>query len=397
MAQLAGIHILIVPAWWPSPEQPVSGVFCTDYARAFAAAGAKVGVIYPDLVSLRYLGKGIWLPWRPRLMVEDLSGVPVLRIRGLHTAFGRPALQMHRYRRWLRWGLREYRARYGEPDVLHAMCSIPAGWACTYLDDPLAARTVVTEHTGPFSLVLSPRAGEPFVRAALRKAAAVVAVGEPLRREMAMAGVRDEIAVCGNPVAEAFALPPVQPAGRGKGAVRAVFVGRLVVEKGLHELIRAASGSSVGLREIHWHFVGDGPLAPLLRESFARAGLTRRLHLHGNQEHARVAAIMAESDFLVLPSYGETFGMAAAEALCLGLPVLATHGTACVDFVEQDDGILVEAHDAEALAAGLREMLDRLASFDRAAIAARARQRFSGAAVACWYGKLFRGILGVGA
>ena len=129
MSHLAGIHVLLVPAWWPSPEQPISGIFCTDYAQTFSAAGAKVGVVFPDLVSVQHLGKGTRIPWRPRLTVEDLSGVPVIRIRGLHTAFGRPALQMRRFRRWLRWGLREYRARYGEPDVLHAMCSIPAGWA----------------------------------------------------------------------------------------------------------------------------------------------------------------------------------------------------------------------------------------------------------------------------
>lgn len=396
MSDLAGIHILIVPAWWPSPEQPISGVFCKDYARAFAAAGAKVGVVFPDLVSVRYLGKGTRIPWRPRLTVEDLSGVPVIRIRSLHTAFGRPTLQMRRFRRWLRWGLREYRVRYGEPDVLHAMCAIPAGWACTHLDDPLAARTVVTEHTGPFSLVLTPRAGEAYVRVALAKAAAVVAVGEPLRQEMMAAGVRREIAVCGNPVAGSFTAQPVPCASRDDSSVRAIFVGRLVAEKGLRELVQAAAAvSSDGSRKVHWHFVGDGPLESLLRESFAHRGQADRLHLHGNQSRARVASLMAESDFLVLPSHGETFGMAAAEALCLGLPVLTTRGTACAEFVGEDDGVLVEIGNPESLTTGLRRMLERLPRFDRQAIAGRARQRFSGDAVACWYGRLFREILGV--
>jgi hypothetical protein len=41
MAVMTGIHVVIVPSWWPSPEQPINGIFHGDYARAFAAAGAK--------------------------------------------------------------------------------------------------------------------------------------------------------------------------------------------------------------------------------------------------------------------------------------------------------------------------------------------------------------------
>jgi glycosyltransferase involved in cell wall biosynthesis len=253
----------------------------------------------------------------------------------------------------------------------------------------------VTEHTGPFSLVLTRRAGDRFVRAALPKAAAVVAVGEPLRREMTAAGVRADLAVCGNPVAEPFTSRPVTPPGHRNDGVRAIFVGRLVAEKGLPELVEAAVAvSAEGREDLHWHFVGDGPMKSVLQEGFARAGRTPRLHLHGSQDRHRVASLMAESDFLVLPSHGETFGMVAAEALCLGLPVLTTHGTACADFVGKDDGVLVEPGNSVALAAGFREMCERLSSFDRQGIAARARERFSGAAVARWYGRLFREILG---
>ena len=85
--------------------------------------------------------------------------------------------------------------------------------------------------------------------------------------------------------------------------------------------------------------------------------------------------------------------MAVAEALCAGLPVLTTHGTACADFIDDDNGLLVPARDPDALTKGVRRMIESLETFDRTGIAERARQRFSSLGVARWYADLFRRLL----
>jgi glycosyltransferase involved in cell wall biosynthesis len=391
MGSMTGLHILIVPAWWPSPEQPMAGVFCTDYAASFVAAGAKVGVVFPDLVPLRFLGKGPSIPWRPRVLSETADGAAVIRVRGLHTALGRPGLQMLRYRRWLRRGLAVYRERHGSPDILHAMCAIPAGWACTHLDDPLAGRVVLTEHTGPFSLALQPPAAEQYVRAAMDQAAAVLAVSDRSREEIRAAGIRREVAVCGNPVSEPFATLPVR-AERRHGLLRAIFVGRIVREKGIGELLEAAAALATE-SEIEWHFVGDGPMAQDIGSRFLAAGLIEHLRMHGHCDRSMVARLLMQCDFLVLPTHGETFGLVAAEALCMGLPVVTTRGTACGDYVSEDDGVLAEIGDAQSLTTAVRRMIEDYGRYDRAAIAARARQRFSGEVAASRYGEVFRRVM----
>ena len=385
------MHIAIVPSWWPSPEQPVSGVFFRDYARAYAMAGATVGVIFPDLVSLRLLGRGTGVPLFPRLSIEEGEGFREIRVRGVHTALGFPGLQMRRFRAWLSRGLAHYRSKFGEPDLLHAMCAIPAGWACTRLSDRLAERVVVTEHTGPFSLVQSPGAGRGYVRAALSEARAVVAVSEQSRQEMQTAGVAGEISVRGNCVSDVFRSGGGS-GPRSSGAPRALFVGRLTEAKGVGDLIEAAVALKAECN-LEWHFVGEGPLAPKIRERFASAGLGN-FELLGLRDRSEVAGLMSESTFLVLPSHGETFGMVVAEALCMGLPVLTTRGTACADFVGKDDGVLVERRDVGSLTQGLRSMLERVDRFDREDIAHRAWSRFSGEALAAWYAELFRRVLG---
>lgn len=388
---MQGLHIVVVPAWWPSPEQPGAGVFFCDYARAFAAAGARVGVVFPDLVSVRHLGKRTAVPWVPRLLEEDLDGVPVVRVRGWHTAFGRPWIQMHRFRRWLRRGLDAYTERCGAPDILHAMCAIPSGWACTHLHDQRARPTVITELTGPFSLVMTPRAGASYVRAALRRAASVAAVSDHLRADMRSAGIDREIGVCDIPVSDEFVSAPL-PDRRRPGPMRALFVGRLVREKGLIELCAAAERMPDD-PAVEWHFAGDGPLAGDLRERFAESGRQTGLRLHGHCDRATLIRLMADSDFLVLPTHGETFGMAVVESLCMGLPVITTRGTSCGAFVDAASGLLVERGDVEALVGAIGAMVGDPARFDRVPIARRARVRFSASAVASWYADVFRRVL----
>ncbi|HVP09966.1 MAG TPA: glycosyltransferase family 4 protein [Phycisphaerae bacterium] len=391
MGSLTGLHVLIVPAWWPSPEQPMAGVFCTDYAAAFIEAGAKVGVVFPDLVSMRFLGEGAPIPLRPRVLTETTAGAAVVRVRGLHTALGQPWMQMHRYRRWLARGMEVYREMQGAPDILHAMCAIPPGWACSHLDDPLSKRVVVTEHTGPFSLALHPAAAERYVRAAMDQAAAVIAVSEHSRREIRAAGFHRPIGVIGNPVSAPFTTIPVSR-DRRPGPFRAIFVGRIVYEKGVEELIEAAAMLGPGVN-VEWHFVGDGPMAVEVENRLLAAAVGDHLLMHGRCDRATVARLMAESDFLVLPTHGETFGLVVAEALCTGLPVLTTRGTACGDHVGENDGVLVEMDEPPSLAAGVRRLIEKYDRFDRPAIAARARQRFSGEAVAMRYSEVFRSVM----
>jgi glycosyltransferase involved in cell wall biosynthesis len=79
-------------------------------------------------------------------------------------------------------------------------------------------------------------------------------------------------------------------------------------------------------------------------------------------EDAAPAALLAElyafSDLFVLPSRYEGFGMAYAEAIAHGLPVIGTTAGAIPDTVPATSGILVPPDDVPALAAALRRLIE---------------------------------------
>jgi glycosyltransferase involved in cell wall biosynthesis len=82
--------------------------------------------------------------------------------------------------------------------------------------------------------------------------------------------------------------------------------------------------------------------------------------------------LYAAADLFVLPSRFEGYGMAYAEAIAQGVPVVGTRAGAVPDTVPAGAGVLVPPDDADALAAVLRRLIEGPAERERLAAGARA-------------------------
>src|SRR5262249_53989538 len=109
-------------------------------------------------------------------------------------------------------------------------------------------------------------------------------------------------------------------------------------------------------------------------------GLADRVRLAGEWPPERLGEAYEAADLFVLPSFHEGYGMAFAEALAHGLPILGTAGGAVTDTVPRGARLLVPPGDAPALAAALRRILTDAGL--RAALAAGAAR--AGAALPDW-------------
>lgn len=146
-----------------------------------------------------------------------------------------------------------------------------------------------------------------------------------------------------------------------------VYVGRLVPEKGLRELLDATATLAASRPRLQLALVGDGPMRAELDARVAAA--PHRLHLPGAQDAQAVARWMAAADLVTLPSYSEGHPNVLVEALACGRPVVATPVGGIPEVVDAASGLLVPARDAQALAGGLRDALDR--AWDTDALARR--------------------------
>lgn len=156
--------------------------------------------------------------------------------------------------------------------------------------------------------------------------------------------------------------------GLAQDAEVVLYVGRLVPEKGLRELVHATRRLAAARPRARVVFVGDGPLhAELAATLAAEPGLP--LQLAGSQAPAEVARWMVASDLVTLPSYSEGHPNVLVEALACGRPVVATPVGGIPEVVDAASGLLVPARDADALAGALAKALAQ--EWDEAALARR--------------------------
>ncbi len=175
------------------------------------------------------------------------------------------------------------------------------------------------------------------------------------------------------------ALPGTDPAplapGSNDGKLRLLCVGTVTPRKGQALLVEALAGVDGA-----WELTIGGSLerdpaaGESLRAAIDAAGLGQRIHLAGELDEAALAANYAAADLFVSASLYEGYGMALAEALAHGLPIVAAAGGAVPDTVPAAAGLLVPPGDVAALRAALDRCLhdpDLLHALRRGARAAR--------------------------
>jgi glycosyltransferase involved in cell wall biosynthesis len=134
-----------------------------------------------------------------------------------------------------------------------------------------------------------------------------------------------------------------------------VFIGRLVWEKGVYDLLNAVERiNKSGLRLL---FVGTGPEEKNLRAYAEALRLSNYVTLVPPVRYAEIEQVHRLADVLVLPSLPtrgvrEQFGLVLAEAMACGVPVIASRCGSMPEVVG-DAGLLVNPGDAASLASAL--------------------------------------------
>jgi glycosyltransferase involved in cell wall biosynthesis len=184
--------------------------------------------------------------------------------------------------------------------------------------------------------------------ATLESADLVVSYSTAVDRHLAANGIAERRIV---PYSATVAAKPADghPGGR-----RVVFAGRLVQEKGVDVLIRAA-------RSVDAEFIvcGDGRLLEPMRRLARRCGVEGRVSFKGWLSSEQLAEEFASAAVVVVPSlWPEPFGLVGIEALAAGRPVIASASGGVGDWLDDGlSGLCVEPGNAVALADALNVLL----------------------------------------
>jgi glycosyltransferase involved in cell wall biosynthesis len=165
---------------------------------------------------------------------------------------------------------------------------------------------------------------------------------------------------------------------RASGPCRLIFAGNLIPRKELHTLLAALAQ----LPQDDWRLIvagslsADPPYANAIRRQIETLGLTPRVTLAGALSRPELAAQLAASHLLAVPSSYEGFGIVYLEAMRFGVPAIASTAGAAWETIHPGvNGFLVPPGDAAALAQCLGSLIrdrERLLQMSLAAHASAA-------------------------
>ncbi len=371
--------ILFITAWYPTPSQPVWGVFVREHAKAVR--------LYDDVAVLHCLLPEPALP-QP-YQTEQVSdpalteGIPTYRVWYRAAPVSRTA-----YFRFLQSVNRAYQeivAGGFRPDVLHAHI-YEAGVPAVLLGKRHRLPVVITEQYSAFPRRLLSRQKVLKARWAFGQADRVLPVSASLQNAIEQYGIHARFQRVPNVVDTALFAPPFERSNvgtfqRSNVPTQILFVGSLIPLKGVGVLLEALARVQQQRQDWRLDLVGDGADREAFVRQAADLGLAPQVTFHGLKTKTEVAEFMRRADLFVLPSLWDNMPCVIVEAMASGLPIVASNVGGIPEMVDSPElGVLSPPGDVAALAEALLASLAANAQVDRPLIASRA-QRFSLATV----------------
>lgn len=151
-------------------------------------------------------------------------------------------------------------------------------------------------------------------------------------------------------------LSPFPQKRPSKNLQKVVFSGTLVALKGIYQLMKAWNQVVEKVPQARLDVYGKGALNHILPLLSPKS--REQVTFHGHVSREALLESLQDAAIGVFPSYTETFGLAAAEAMASGCAVVYTSRAAGPELIAQGrNGLLIDPDDVEALADSLIHLL----------------------------------------
>lgn len=380
------MHVLIIPSWYKTPDQPLSGTFFEEQARMLLNKGYKVGILYPVLNSAFNLNtalKQFFKKNQPNDFVDDK--IPTMY--SFSNAIVRSRFQTINY--WFACFVaykkyKKYVNLYGKPDIIHAHSVFIGGWLARYISKKQKLQYVFTEHTSSIihsQWITTDEVSKNIVRKTIIDAEAAIFVSDAFKEDLL---IKFDI-----PNNNTLTIPNV---------VNPIFYNSYVKkEKSLplillciavfgknkqHKLLFDAL--SIILKKgyhVKLNLVGDGAEREELIEYANKLKLQNSINFMGAQTRDIVKREIDKAHIIVSASKFESFGLSIVEAFACGRPVVAIDSGGPRDTVTKENGILVLDNTPEKLADAIILVIDNYENYNQEKIKDDSFEKYSENAV----------------
>lgn len=256
-----------------------------------------------------------------------------------------------------------YAIKNTKPDIVHAHWAYEFGAAALRSGFP----HVITSHDSPFDIaqmaskekitVSSYRWLRTLIAKKVLKSARCVTTVSPYLQQRIQPITTCKVLVVPNPVddlALALATPRLPKISPAIAMVCNGWDARKNPEPGLLAFTQLMNDMPGATMHLYGNDFGPGQTA----ETWCKAkGIEKGMHFHGAVPHKQLLKELAQHDLLLHTSIEESFGMVIAEAMAMGLPVVAGNASGAVPWVVGEHGELCDVRSSAGVCTAIKAAL----------------------------------------
>ena len=374
------MHIFIIPSWYKTPKNPITGTFFEEQARMLQKRGHRVGILFPKH-ELRFLGDSRFEGEPAPRAIED-NGIPtyysftqsIVPKVGYPTSVDLWTINTTAYKSY-----KSYVKKYGKPDVIHAHSAVYGGIVANYISKKENIPYFLTKHFTGWILLESRKRSKTFkklLEGVVNKSSKTFVVSTFYRDQL----LKDyrlnpmKLEVVHN------VINPIFYENRIKillsNPIKLSVIGYLVERKNHLTLFKALKILKDKGFQIELKVIGDGPFGVALKQFTKQNNLESEINFLGLLDREDVLKQAKESHIIVSASTFETFGVNIIEGMAIGRPVVVYNSGGPLDIVRPKDGILFNDNTPQAFANAIQNVINNYDSYDQMQIAEDCIVRF---------------------
>jgi len=376
-------NILWLVSWYPSKKDRFLGDFIQRHARA-AAIFHNIHVIYVTDSNES-----------PREEVNEATGLTeqVIYIPKKRGVVNR-ILKQWRWRSAYLNAVQQYINKKGKPDLVHVHVPWKAGIIALQLKKKYNLDYIVSEHWGIYNRSVGdnyftqPVYRRNFIRAIFFNARICLSVSQFLAESVISILGQKEFVIIPNVVDTTL----FYHSSSKSEPFTFIHVSNMVPLKNVEGILKAFSDLVKIDENVRLLLIGNKKREVEFQQQYAYL-INKNIFFIGEISYPEVASHMRRSHVLIMNSIMENAPCVISEALCCGLPVIATNVGGIPEMINETNGKLIPVNEEKSLSDAMKQMLINFNSYDQRSISKSATEKYSYSTISNAFNDVYNSLL----
>jgi len=379
------MHVLIIPSWYQTKKDKISGIFFKEQAEAIAKKLEKVGMLIIREIPLykihEIISEKVFFFKAEEFNFNNVNCISIQYITIPKVKFVKKILN-HIFSKI---AFKKYLKLYGKPDLCH-LHSYFKGDTAMFIKKNYGIPYVVTEHFSGFARKLLKKEDIDFSKNIYKNADRRISVSENFSKLLYNITGYNFIFIPNMIDCSFFSFDSNYKYKKNNEFIF-LSIASLDINKNQNTLLEAFAEQFKNNKNIKLIIVGNGPLKNYLIDKSKQLNVEEQVIFFGSATREQVKLLYNSSDAFVLSSKYETFGVVLIEALSCGLPVIATKCGGPESIITNENVGELVAIDKEQIGKAMLKVYKNYQKYDREYIRKYAIDNFSNSVVV---GKLIK-------